>query len=157
LGASSASLLSSPVGQGPLLAASALVPERMDRSVEAGQALDRFLAKGKPTWEVHHARGLLHVKRGNYPEAVNSFRQALALKQDAMTLRSRGWVYLKLDATVLAQRDFEAALRLNKADAEARCGRGLARAHLGQPGALEDAAAALRDGPRTPHFLLNIA
>jgi tetratricopeptide (TPR) repeat protein len=130
---------------------------RLNRDAEAGQALDSYLAKGEPTWEAYQARGLIHVKLVNYPEAVRAFNRALVLKQDAMTLRVRGWIYLKLGATPLALRDFEAALRLNAHDAEALCGRGLARARLGQRGALEDAAAALRHGPRTPLFLFNLA
>jgi tetratricopeptide (TPR) repeat protein len=130
---------------------------RLDRYVDAGQALDLFLAKGKPTWDVYQARGLLHVKQGNYPEAVRALSRALELKQDATTLRQRAWIYLKLGAAALALPDFEAALRLNAADAEALCGRGQARARLGQSAAVDDAEAALQHGPRTSRLLLNAA
>src|SRR5262249_212258 len=72
-------------------------------------------------------------------------------------LRYRGWTYLKLDAALLALGDFEAAVRLDRADAEALCGRGLARARLGRPGAVEDAEAAGTRGPRTVQPLFNAA
>jgi tetratricopeptide (TPR) repeat protein len=62
------------------------------------------------------------------------------------------------DAPRLAERDFTAALALDRDNADAHNGRGLARAQLGQhKEAVADAEAALRRGPRDSRHCYNAA
>jgi tetratricopeptide (TPR) repeat protein len=126
---------------------------------EAGEALDRYLrVGGKPTADVYEARGLIHAGQREYEAAVEDYSRALTLKADAQTLSFRGWAYLKLDAARPALADFEAALKLDPAETDALCGRGRARAHLGQVrAAVEDAEAVLRAGRPTDQLLLQAA
>jgi tetratricopeptide (TPR) repeat protein len=126
---------------------------------EAGEALDRYLqCGGKPTAEVHLARGLVHDELREYPEAVDAYGRALALRPDARTLLDRGRAYLKLDAARPALADFQAALRLEPGSAEALCWRARAQARLGQlRAAVADAAAALAHGRREPRLLVSVA
>jgi tetratricopeptide (TPR) repeat protein len=130
----------------------------LGKDAEAGRDLDRYLAKGPPMAQAWEARGLIHQKFREYPQAIEAFSRALGLRRDAATLDYRGWVYLKLDALALALPDFEAALGMKPADADARCGRALVRARLGKvSAAVDDVEAALRAGPRTPRLLLRAA
>jgi tetratricopeptide (TPR) repeat protein len=130
----------------------------LGKDAEAGRDLDRYLAKGPPMAQAWEARGLIHQKFREYPLAIEAFSRALGLRRDAATLDYRGWVYLKLDALALALPDFEAALAVKPADADARCGRALVRARLGKvSAAVDDVDAALRAGPRTTRLLLRAA
>jgi tetratricopeptide (TPR) repeat protein len=120
----------------------------LKRYREAGQALERYLVKGKPTPEDFQALGLIHAGQRQYAEAVEAYGRALALKEDAKTLSYRGWAYLKLDDARLALKDFEAAVRLAPGHTDALSGRGRARARLGQlAAALKDAEALVGDAP----------
>src|SRR5262249_39091424 len=67
--------------------------------------------------------------------------RAILLKPDALALRYRGWSYLALGSPRLARPDFDAALRLDREDADALCGRGLAAVQLIRPGAEPGAVA----------------
>jgi tetratricopeptide (TPR) repeat protein len=67
-------------------------------------------------------------------------------------------VYLKLESVRAALADFEAALRLNKADAAALCGKGQALVLLGKmPAGLELIESALRQRPPDRELLFNAA
>jgi tetratricopeptide (TPR) repeat protein len=122
----------------------------LGRHADAGQALDAYLARGRPLAEVYQARGLIHAQLGEQLQAVDAYTRALHLKPDPATLNSRGWAHLQLDSVKPALADFEAALKLDPAHTDARCGRGLARALLGQTAeAVRDAEAALQQMPRT--------
>ena len=81
---------------------------------------------------MHQARGLVHARLGEYPQALQAYSQALALERRADTLRYRGRVYLAVQDATLALADFEAALGLAPGDGEALCGRAMARVLLGQ-------------------------
>jgi tetratricopeptide (TPR) repeat protein len=124
----------------------------------AGEMLDQYLVHGKATAKVHRARGLVHDQLRQYPQALKAYTQALALGQDAGTLCLRGWSYLRLESARPALEDFEAALRLDKGQLDALCGRAHARVHLGRVReALTDVEEALRRGPRSDRLLLNAA
>ena len=70
----------------------------LGRYADAGQALDRYLAKGPPQMEVYRAFGLIQAWQRKFPEAVEAYNKALTLKPDAATRRYRGWLYLRLEA-----------------------------------------------------------
>jgi tetratricopeptide (TPR) repeat protein len=124
----------------------------------AGQALDHYLHSGKPTAQDYLARALIHAERREYAQAVEVYGRALQFGPSADALAYRGWAYLKLDRPHLARADFEDALRLNKDHPDALCGRGAARVRLGEvPGAVEDAAAALRHDPYNRRLVLRAA
>ena len=131
----------------------------LDRHAEAGRDLDRYLAtqpQARPA--VYQARGLIHARLGQYPQALQAYSQALALERRADTLCYRGRVYLAVQAAALALADFEAALRLVPGDGEALCGRALARVLLGQVrAALADVEAALKQARPTPTLLFDAA
>jgi eukaryotic-like serine/threonine-protein kinase len=130
----------------------------LGRFAEAGEALDRYLAKGEPVAEVYQARGLIHDKLHEYPKAIESYGRALWLRKDAAVFSYRGLAYLRLGAARPALADFEAALRRDRDHADALCGRGHARMALGQVSeALQDAEAALGRGPRSATLFLNAA
>jgi tetratricopeptide (TPR) repeat protein/tRNA A-37 threonylcarbamoyl transferase component Bud32 len=131
---------------------------KLHRPAEAAVALDRYLAKGPPTADVYQARGIIHSSFREFPEAVEMYNRALALRPDADTFTYRGWTHLRLDSAPLARDDFEAALRLDPGRAEALCGRGYARMRLGQRAAgLDDVEAALQHGEPTAQLLLDAA
>jgi tetratricopeptide (TPR) repeat protein len=104
----------------------------MGNYAEAGRALDRYLRKGEPSAEVYKVRGLIHDKLREHPQAVEAYGRAIAFGKDAAVLSYRGWAYLRLKAVGPALADFQAALRLDPARAEALCGRGHARVAQGQ-------------------------
>jgi tetratricopeptide (TPR) repeat protein/tRNA A-37 threonylcarbamoyl transferase component Bud32 len=108
---------------------------------QAGKALDRYLAGGTRAPVFYQARGLIHFRRGEYARAVDACTRAILLKPDALALRYRGWSYLALGSPRLARPDFDAALRLDRKDADAFCGRGLAAVQLIRPGADPEAVA----------------
>ena len=130
----------------------------LGRHEEAGEALDDYLDGGKHSAIIYRARGLVHSRLGEHAEAVEVFSLSLLLEEDGPTRAYRGWEYLALKSPALARRDFEAALDRDARNADALCGRGLARVQLGEdvdkaPG---DAEAALRSAKRrTWQLLLN--
>ena len=71
----------------------------------------------------------------------------------------RGWAYLIYDSPKLALADFEAAIKLNPADADAYNGRGMAQARLGdRRAAVAERREALRQGGGTsPRVTYNAA
>jgi tetratricopeptide (TPR) repeat protein len=64
------------------------------------------------------------VESGDGAGAVEDYTRALGLQPDARTYALRGWAHLILEALPLAQRDFEAALRLDAENGNAYSGRG---------------------------------
>jgi predicted Zn-dependent protease len=131
----------------------------LGRYPAAGQALDKYLAVGGDrTPNVLEARGLIHQQLREYAQAIEAFTLALALRRDANVLAYRGWAYLETKAVQLAEADFEAALQLQADHLDALCGRGKTRALRGKTaGAAQDAATALRQGPRTARLLFHCA
>jgi serine/threonine protein kinase/Tfp pilus assembly protein PilF len=130
----------------------------LHRDADAARDLDRYLARegGKP--DVHVARALIHTRFRKYPEAIESYTRALLLHRNAATLARRGWVYLKLESVRPALADFEDALRLNKADPDALCGKGQALVLLGQMAVgLDHVELAVSKKPRDRQLLFNVA
>jgi Flp pilus assembly protein TadD/predicted Ser/Thr protein kinase len=104
---------------------------------EAAEAFE--LCQGKtiavPAVEVWRGCAQAHAKLKNYSRAVEAYSRALALKGGAVDLSARGWVYLASGASELAERDFDAALRLDDKNADAYSGRGNAGVRLGRTAA----------------------
>jgi tetratricopeptide (TPR) repeat protein len=132
---------------------------KLNRYEQALRSFDQYLARGgRPAADVYVARGLLRARAGRYAEAVGDYGQALALEPDSATFAYRGWVYLARQAPQPALDDFDAALRLDPDNGDARGGRGAALVHLGRLGeAVADAEKAVRSGPATPRTLWNAA
>jgi tetratricopeptide (TPR) repeat protein len=128
----------------------------LGKYLEAGQALDRYLASGSREPRDYQARGLIHFRLREYGPAVEAFTQALLLKPDAETLSYRGWAYLAPEAARPALADFEEAIQHDGENTDARCGRAMAQVMLGQVvQADKDAQEALRKGRSTRELLLN--
>jgi predicted Ser/Thr protein kinase len=128
-----------------------------NRQKEASAALDAYLAQGgPPTAVVYKARGLLHSECKQLPEALTAFTLALRLQPaDIDTLGYRSWTYLQLNAPAKALEDFEAVLKKDAQHADALCGRGHARAVLGQvPEAIADARAVMGCERLTPRLVV---
>jgi tetratricopeptide (TPR) repeat protein len=101
---------------------------------------------------------MVHLQLRAYPRAIEAFSRSLALRPDKEALSYRGWAYLRLDAPRLALPDFEAALGLDPADANALLGRGYARVRLGEVSkGVEDAKKALGKGTQQPPLLFSAA
>jgi tetratricopeptide (TPR) repeat protein len=130
----------------------------MDRFDEVISAFDTYLKTGKPLESVYRGRGLAHAELGQYPAAIEDFTKALELRPSSAVQAYRGWTHLVVDAPKLALRDFELAVHLDPKNSDAFCGRGFARAVLGRhQEAVQDAAEALRLGPRSERLLYNVA
>jgi tetratricopeptide (TPR) repeat protein len=131
----------------------------MDRhDTRAADDLDRYLARMAPTARVCKLRGLLHVDCKEYEQALARFTEALNLEADADTYSHRGWICLKLGSAREALKDFEKALQLDPNNLQAKCGRGIARASLGEVhDAVADAEAVLDRDSRKPELLLAAA
>ncbi len=132
----------------------------LNREEEAAKALDVYLDQTQDVpAEVYRLRGHIHATIGELPEAIEMY--TLALRQNAKdheTRCLRGWARLMTGAVLLAQVDFEACLKSDPANADARAGRGNVRIGLRElDGALEDAAAAEKQGPLTERLLYNLA
>jgi tetratricopeptide (TPR) repeat protein len=124
----------------------------------AGEALDRYLQTGPPAADVYLARGIIHLQSRAYPEAVEAFTRSLQLREDVRARSYRGWAHLRLESPQMALADFDAALRMDRTDPDALCGRGQVRVRLGQVAAgVADAEEALRRGPRKVPLLYNAA
>jgi tetratricopeptide (TPR) repeat protein len=132
---------------------------RQARLAEAEKALDRYSSlAGKDTREVYRARGLIHTCFGRHFEASEAFTRALMLKEDAETHSLRGWASLSQEAPKPALADFDVALRLEPAHIESQRGRATALFLLGRGWEAEEAVQkALKQGPRTPELLFQVA
>jgi predicted Zn-dependent protease len=133
---------------------------KLNRHVEAGQALDRHLAVSRqPTAKVCVARALIHLESRQHAAAVDLFTWALRLEpHDVRTRASRGWTFLMMDAAKPALDDFHACLMRDADDTDALIGRGLARVRLKQVAeAVQDSEAAEKTGPRTTRHRYNLA
>jgi tetratricopeptide (TPR) repeat protein len=105
---------------------------KLEQYHDAGKALDRYLAHGKPDAKVYLARGLIHRRLGEHQAAVKSFSRSLLLHENADALTERGWAHLQLKSPSLALEDFDAALALRPKHPLSLCGRGQALALLGR-------------------------
>jgi tetratricopeptide (TPR) repeat protein len=98
------------------------------------------------------------MKLGRFMEAVEDYTRVLEHSPDAEIYQHRGWAQFFADAWKLARRDFDRAIELSSAAADAYVGRGLSRVMLGHyREAVADAESALRLKPSGPAMMLNIA
>ena len=107
----------------------------LGRFGDAVASCDAALGIGPPSAEFYEIRGLARGGRDDFVGAIEDVTQALALADPADRpglLTMRGNLYLLSDAPKLALPDFDAALALDPARAEAYSGRGSARARLGR-------------------------
>src|SRR5262249_46900702 len=123
--------------------------------------------KLKPSAEGYFNRGNAQLGKGHYDHAIDDYNQAIKLKADfapafdnrcwaladcnqalrlmpnnAATLDTRGFVFLKMTHFDAAVSDYDAALRINPKLAFALYGRGLARLKNDDPAGEADIAAA---------------
>jgi tetratricopeptide (TPR) repeat protein len=131
----------------------------LGRYEQAERSFDQYLRQGgEEKSDLFRGRGLVRMKLGKYPEAVDDYTRALELAPDADIYQHRGWAHFFSDAWKLALRDFSKAIELGPEAGDAYTGRGLARVMLGDyRGAVADAEAALRRKPGTPEMMHNIA
>src|SRR5205823_4925658 len=107
---------------------------------------------------IHRGRGLIHLRNGQYREAVEAFSRALTLAKDAETYSLRGWAYVAQEALRPALADFDAALALEKTLTDALRGRATVLVLQGRAEEAEELAeAALKQGPRSPEALFQVA
>ncbi len=132
---------------------------KLKRYDEMIRACDLALVNGKNSSVLYELRAQALAARQRYPEAIRDFGRALETRgNDARLLALRGWVYSVFDSPKLALADFEAAITLDPAYADAYNGRGTARARLGDyVAAVLDAREALRHGRTDPRVLYNAA
>jgi tetratricopeptide (TPR) repeat protein len=143
-----------PLGQ--RLRAEALF--QLGRYQDVIEAFDRYLETAKPLESVYRGRGLARAELGKYPGAIEDYTRALELQPTSAVLGYRGWAHLVCDAPKLALRDFELAIQLDPANADAFCGRGFVLATQGhRREAVRDADEALRQGSPSPRLLYNAA
>ena len=121
---------------------------RLKRHDEVLRSCDALIEAHQVTAGLFEQRAIARESLRDLPGAVDDFTTALAMGGDPAQLRrSRGWLYVVADAPTLALHDFEAVLRLDPSNADARVGRGLARLRLSQHReAVGDAEAALSLG-----------
>jgi tetratricopeptide (TPR) repeat protein len=113
---------------------------------KARDAFDRYLKPPRPVvaaaalGDIYGARGLTRAKCRDYRGAIEDYTTSLTLKPDSATHANRGWVYLVREAHQLASDDFEAAIRLNRDNADAYNGRANVHVQLGRPHEAVEAA-----------------
>src|SRR6516225_7061937 len=99
--------------------------------------------KLKPSAEGYFNRGNAQLGKGHYDRAIDDCNQALRLMpNNAATLDSRAFIFLKMTHFDAAVSDYDAALRIDPKLAFALYGRGLARLKNGDPSGEADIAAA---------------
>jgi tetratricopeptide (TPR) repeat protein len=131
---------------------------------EARNSFDSYLKVARPRLKpevlahVYLGRGLTRIWLDDYPGAIDDYNHALWLLPDSSTHTHRGWAYLALKNLEMALRDFDEAIRLDRKNADARCGRGLVQAKRGRVWeARAEAAHALKLVPESDRVLLNVA
>jgi tetratricopeptide (TPR) repeat protein len=121
---------------------------------EALASLDAYLKKGgRPRVEVYRARGLARAKLGRHAEAIDDYSRALESnpkdEERASLHLSRGEQYLAVNALAPALDDFEEAVRLDPASADAWLACAHVRVQLGDAEkGVADAERAVRGGPK---------
>jgi tetratricopeptide (TPR) repeat protein len=109
-GASTVGLLGSAPGQGPLMAASALVPGRTQDLDAAVAELDRALALRRDDARLYATRARLQLDRGDRAAAQRDFKQAIAHEPRGSTSERLVSAYVELGHLQHLARDYEAAL-----------------------------------------------
>jgi eukaryotic-like serine/threonine-protein kinase len=123
------------------------------------RSCDALIARAKATTAIYELRGLARAERKDIPGAIDDVTNAMALRPDRAELLSRrGWLYIIADSPRLALHDFQAAIQLDPAIADAYNGRGFARLRLGEHrDAVADADKALGIGEPASLLLYNSA
>jgi eukaryotic-like serine/threonine-protein kinase len=123
------------------------------------RSCDALIARAKATSAIYELRGLARSERKDFPGAIEDVTNAMAQRPDRAALLSRrGWLYIVSDAPRLALHDFQAAIQLDPALADAYNGRGFARLRLGEHrDAVADADKALGIGEPTSQLFYNAA
>jgi Tfp pilus assembly protein PilF len=132
---------------------------RLKRYDEASRACDAALARGVQTGWIYKFRAHFRESKGDHAGAAADLTEALRQSPvDPGLLVRRGWAYLASGAAKLAILDFDRSVSIDRARADAYCGRGAARAMLGMPhAAAADAEESLRKGGREPRRLFRAA
>jgi len=117
------------------------------RGAEAIQAFNRYLDPNDTDPDALRQRGFERARISDAAGALADFTRALAVDPNSPSTRApRGWGYLG-EASKLALRDFEEAIKLDPKNGDLYSGRGLARVLLGDHvGGIADAEAALKLG-----------
>jgi tetratricopeptide (TPR) repeat protein len=112
-----------------------------------------------PAVSAYRARGLALAATGKHTQALPDFTQALLLDpSNAASLAGRGWAYLKSEALLLAQLDFEAAIREDPKRGNTYNGLGLAEVLRGDHRkGVAHAEEALRRGPESTRLVYDAA
>jgi tetratricopeptide (TPR) repeat protein len=130
----------------------------LGRFDEVVAAFDRYLDQGKPLESVYRGRGLARAELGRHAGAIEDFTKALEMSPTSAVQAYRGWMHLGVDASKLAQRDFELAIELDPKNGDAYSGRGMVHASQGRyREAARDAAESVRLGPPSPRLFFNSA
>ncbi len=142
------------LGRAHLVRVAALLA--LERYADVLGSCDAALAAGHPSAELFRLRGLARFGLNDFAGAIDDYTQALALPGDdrVETYRDRGLSHLFSNASELALRDFDAALRLDPGDPDGYAGRGTARVRLGDlRGAVADAEESVRREGRSARLL----
>jgi tetratricopeptide (TPR) repeat protein len=131
---------------------------------QARDSCDKYLKAAPPLVKpdvlahVYQGRGLIRAQMKDYPGAIDDYTYSLRLQPDSITRTFRGWAYLAINDLAMALRDFDEAIRLDRKNAHACCGRGLVLARRGRvEEAHADAARVLELEPKSDRSLLNVA
>jgi tetratricopeptide (TPR) repeat protein len=135
---------------------------RLQRDDDALRDLNRLLEieRGRQSGAapLFRVRAGIRAKAGDYQGAIEDYTHVLGLESDHTAFAARGWAFLALDSPVLAQTDFDRAVRLNPKDGDAHNGLAYARVKLGRyQDAVLNAEEALRLGPTSARTAYNAA
>lgn len=130
----------------------------LGRFEEVIESFDSYLEVGQPLESVYRGRGLAKSELGYFPGAIEDFTKALELHPTSAVQAYRGWMHVVVDATKLAERDFELAIELAATNGDAFNGRGFVRAlRKDFAGAVADAERAVKLGPPSSRLFYNAA
>jgi tetratricopeptide (TPR) repeat protein len=118
------------------------------RADEAVTAYTAALAYAPDYPDLHAQRGLAHLRRGEYAQAEDDFRRAIALQPSALLRQHRARALEGLERFAEARTELDRALNLGPPTNRAYFGRARVRQQLGDvAGARADRAAGLRLEP----------
>ena len=102
------------------------------RFAEALPSFEACLRKGQPSLELYLTRGMCRASLGDYAAAIDDYSRAIEIAPSASAHAQRGWLYALRGNPLFGLQDFDKALALDPAHADAHCGRGLTLAYLGR-------------------------
>lgn len=114
------------------------------------------LAQNPSCWMAYNNLGFIYGQLGRAPEAIQEFKEAIAIKPDWMAYDNLGFIYNELGRTPEAIQEFEEALAIKPDAAEAHDNLGLALSKIGRAKeAIEQYEEALRIEPDMPNAHYN--